>query len=204
MAHRGTHRHNGTQKSHMMSSNIEIKRICEFCKNEFTARTTRTRYCSHKCNSRHYKVLERNEKVEKSNQETVKILNVDLEKIKHREFLNITQASNLFGISRRTVYRLINRGEVNIAKLGKRSVLKRCDLESFFAIPIVEQTLKPVQLFPGVDHCYTIGQIQDKFKISPAALYHMIKRHGISKYSIGKFTYVPKADIEIIFKGVEL
>jgi len=52
----------------MMSSNIEIKRICEFYKNEFTALTTRTRYCSHKCNIRHYKVLERNEKVEKSNQ----------------------------------------------------------------------------------------------------------------------------------------
>ena len=127
----------GHKKSHIMSSNIEIKRVCEFCKNEFTARTTRTRYCSHKCNSRHYKVLERNEKVKKSNQETVKVLNVDLEKIKHREFLNITQASNLFGISRRTVYRLINRGEVNIAKFGKRSVLKRCDLESFFAIPIL-------------------------------------------------------------------
>lgn len=187
-----------------MSSNIEIKRICEFCKQEFTARTTKTRFYSHKCASRNHKVLTRKGKVEKSNLETALIRNTGLEEIKLREFLNITQAGLLFGISRRTIYRLINRGEVNIAKFGKRSVLKRCDLESFFAVPIVEQTLKPVQIFPGVDHCYTVGQIHDKFKISPAALYHIIQRHGISKYSIGKFTYVPKADIEIIFKGVEL
>ena len=124
--------------------------------------------------------------------------------MKQREFLNITQASAIFGISRRTVYRLIDRGVLNIAKFGTRTVLKKCDLESFFAVPIVEQTLEPVQAFPGIERCYNIGQAQAEFNISPAALYHLIQRHGITKYNVGKFTYVPKADLDIIFNQVGL
>lgn len=38
-----------------MSSKIEVQRICQYCKKEFTARTTVTKYCSHKCNQRAYK-----------------------------------------------------------------------------------------------------------------------------------------------------
>ncbi len=69
-----------------MSSKIEVIRICEHCKNQFTAKTTRTRYCSPICNSRGYKALVRKGKVEKSNNETVQLLNTDLEKIKPLEF----------------------------------------------------------------------------------------------------------------------
>ena len=53
-----------------MSSNIEIKRVCEYCGNEFTARTTKTKYCSHKCNSRDYKKKIKEKKIQVSNKET--------------------------------------------------------------------------------------------------------------------------------------
>ena len=38
-----------------MSSNIQIQRVCEFCGNEFTARTTVTKLCSAKCRKANYK-----------------------------------------------------------------------------------------------------------------------------------------------------
>ena len=185
-----------------MSSKIEVIRICEHCKKQFTARTTRTRYCSPICNSRGYKALVRKGKVEKSNNETVQLLNTDLEKIKPLEFLKITQASLLFGISRSTIYRLVNTGHLDIAKFGKRTVIRRCDLEAFFAIPIQDVTLKTGQQFPGFDNCYTITQIQQKYNISSGALYLLIQRQGIVKYSVGKFTCVAKQDIDIIFNAV--
>lgn len=184
-----------------MSSKIEVIRICEHCKKQFTARTTRTRYCSPICNSRGYKALVRKGKVEKSNNETVQLLNTDLEKIKPLEFLKITQASLLFGISRSTIYRLVNNGYLDIAKFGKRTVIRRCDLEAFFAIPIQDVTLKTGQQFPGFDNCYTITQIQQKYNISSGALYLLIQRQGIVKYSVGKFTCVAKQDIDIIFNA---
>ena len=186
-----------------MSSNIEVIRICEHCKKQFTARTTRTRYCSHICNSRSYKSLVRKGKVEKSNNEIVQLLNTDLEKIKPLEFLKITQATLLFGISRSTLYRLVNNGQLDIAKFGKRTIIRRCDLEAFFAIPVQDVTLKTGQQFPGFDNCYTITEIQQKYNISSGALYLLIQRQGIVKYSIGKFTCVAKQDIDIIFNAVE-
>ena len=191
----------GRKISHIMSSNIEVIRICEHCKKQFTARTTRTRYCSHICNSRGYKTLARTSKVQKSNQETVQLLNTDLEKIKPLEFLKITQACLLFGISRSTIYRLVNKGHLDIGKFGKRTVIRRCDLESFFAIPVQAVTLNSGQQFPGFDNCYTITEIQQKYNISSGALYLLIQRQGIVKYSIGKFTCVAKQDIDIIFNG---
>ena len=192
----------GYKINHIMSSKIEVIRICEHCKKQFTARTTRTRYCSHICNSRGYKSLVRKGKVEKSNEETVKLLNTNLEKIKPLEFLKITQASLLFGISRSTIYRLVNNGHLDIGKFGKRTVIRRCDLESFFAIPIQDVTLKTGQQFPGFDNCYTITQIQQKYNISSGALYLLIQRQGLVKYSVGKFTCVAKQDIDIIFNTV--
>lgn len=192
----------GHKISHIMSSNIEVIRICEHCKKQFTARTTRTRYCSHICNSRGYKALVRKGKVEKSNNEIVQLLNTDLEKIKPLEFLKITQATLLFGISRSTLYRLVNNGQLDIAKFGKRTVIRRCDLEAFFAIPVQDVTLKTGQQFPGFDNCYTITEIQQKYNISSGALYLLIQRQGIVKYSVGKFTCVAKQDIDIIFNAV--
>ena len=193
----------GYNISHIMSSKIEVIRICEHCKKQFTARTTRTRYCSHICNSRGYKSLVRKGKVEKSNNEIVQLLNTDLEKIKPLEFLKITQATLLFGISRSTLYRLVNNGQLDIAKFGKRTVIRRCDLEAFFAIPIQDVTLKTGQQFPGFDNCYTITEIQQKYNISSGALYLLIQRQGIVKYSVGKFTCVAKQDIDIIFNAGE-
>lgn len=50
-----------------MSSNIQIKRVCEQCGKSFLARTTVTRFCSHKCNSRFYKLQQKQKKIESSN-----------------------------------------------------------------------------------------------------------------------------------------
>lgn len=54
-----------------MSSNIRITRICRFCRESFTARTTVTKFCSHRCSSRAYKQRERDRNVEKSVSETL-------------------------------------------------------------------------------------------------------------------------------------
>ena len=56
-----------------MSSNIKVQRICQHCGKEFTARTTITLYCSHRCNSAAYKAKQRAERVEQSNKETQRI-----------------------------------------------------------------------------------------------------------------------------------
>ena len=115
-----------------MSSNIEVQRICEYCGKEFTARTTQTRFCSHTCNSRAYKASLKNLKVELSNKETQRIISQPFEELKAKPFLSIAEACKLLGISRRTVYRMLERGELKAGKAGKRTIIQRSEIDKLF------------------------------------------------------------------------
>ncbi|MDQ3191271.1 MAG: helix-turn-helix domain-containing protein [Bacteroidota bacterium] len=113
-----------------MSSNIKIILKCEFCKNEFLAKTTRTRYCSHICNSRHYKVKEREQKnktIKKSAEQQKYEASVFA-----KEFLNIDETAQLIGTSRRTVQRLISKGELKASKIGSRTIIQRQEINNLF------------------------------------------------------------------------
>lgn len=122
-----------------MSSNIEIKRTCEFCGKEFTAKTLVTKYCSHTCNSRHYKQLKREEKVakviqstpQKAKQPEPQIIPSD---INEKQFLSIKEAYTLLGISERTFYRLMKTNTISATKLGGRTIIKRTDIDKLFTL----------------------------------------------------------------------
>ena len=49
-----------------MSSNISIPKVCNHCGKTYIAHKTTTRYCSHKCNSRDYKLKAKQDKIEKT------------------------------------------------------------------------------------------------------------------------------------------
>lgn len=186
-----------------MSSNIKITRICQFCNNEFIAKTTKTKFCSLKCGSKNYKRSAREEKISYSNEQTNKIRYGDVELLKKLEFLSIKDTCELFGISKRTLYRIIERGELDVAKLGSRTIIRRCDMDNFFALAQTSKIINEIsQKFPGIENCYTITQAQKIFNISPSALYLIIQRQGIMKYNLGKFTYIPKHDLDLIFNSV--
>ena len=51
---------------HFMSSNISIPKVCNHCGKTYIAHKTTTRYCSHKCNSRDYKLKAKQDKIEKT------------------------------------------------------------------------------------------------------------------------------------------
>lgn len=184
-----------------MSSNIEIQRICEHCNTEFTARKTTTKYCSHKCNSKAYKANLKKTKIEKSNTETYIIKNAPILNLKAKEYLSISEVCQLIGISRRTLYRMIERQELSIGKFGKRTIIRRIDIDLLFKAKPQQQEKKTLEKIkqPEIKDCYTITEVQQKFNISNGALYNLIKRKNINKFSKGKFTYIVKKDIEAIF-----
>ncbi len=117
-----------------MSSNIEIVKTCIYCKNTFVAKTLKTKYCSHTCNSRHYKKKKRDEKLNNFNEELINKPNEQNIKVdlRHREYLSIPETALLIGISKRTVYRLIERQELKPYKLGGRTIIKRIDIDNLF------------------------------------------------------------------------
>jgi len=180
-----------------MSSNIRIQRICQHCNNEFTARTTVTKYCSHKCASRAYKDRTRKKKVEKSNAETKKIITQPVEVAKAKEFLTVKDVSILLGCSTRTAYRLINNETIKAVNLGQRVTrVKRSEIDKLFQSNSKPQTNEAEPIQYNIEDCYTINEVLNKYQISDNTLRGLIKRNKIPKIKKGWYAYVPKQIID--------
>jgi excisionase family DNA binding protein len=116
-----------------MSSNITVQRICTYCGEEFTAKTTVTKYCSIKCNRRAYKANKRSEKVKRSNTETIKVKTQPMEVLKAKEFLTVREVAQLLNCSVRSVYYQIEDGTIKATNLGQRLIrVKRSNIDNLF------------------------------------------------------------------------
>lgn len=116
-----------------MSSNIRVKRICQYCESEFIARTTVTRYCSDTCAKRAYKARKKAKKVEASDRETKQVIEQPLLDLQAKEFLSVQETCSLLGISRTTLWRAIKSGKLKAGKIGTRVIIRKEDLNSLFS-----------------------------------------------------------------------
>jgi excisionase family DNA binding protein len=117
-----------------MSSNIKIQRVCQYCGNEFTARTTVTKTCSDNCAKRLYKQRQKAAKIEESNKETFAVKAKPIEVIKAKEFLTVKEAARLLNCSIRSVYRHIENGNIKAVNLSQRLTrVKRAEIDKLFA-----------------------------------------------------------------------
>lgn len=185
-----------------MSSNIFITKICENCNKPFTARTTKTKFCSQTCASKAFKIRQRQIKVQKTNDETFLKINKIKEPIKDKEFLSVKEAAILLNMSSKTIYRLIERNELNSFNFSDRkTTIRRKDIDFYFDanFKILEKNKPKFENDYNFDNSYTIQQIQEKFKISNGALYNLILRNKIPKMKHGKYTLVKKEHIDKIF-----
>jgi len=120
-----------------MSTTIAIPKICEFCGLEFTAQTTVTRFCGHKCAARSYKQRKKENKIgwaieETNKQKVLSATDIQIEVIKQKDFLSIKEAQALIGVSERTFFRLLKSGTIPATKLGGRTIIKRSKIDKLF------------------------------------------------------------------------
>ena len=114
-----------------MSSNIRIEKTCLYCGETFIAKTTVTKHCSNNCAKKAYKKRKRQEKLQ-----TVDISPsvVSENGVQSKNFLSIQDACKLLGTSRWTIYRMIDRKQLKSAKFGRRTIIKRTDIENLFTV----------------------------------------------------------------------
>ena len=79
-----------------------------------------------------YKARERGAKVETSNAETVQILSAPVIELQTKDFLTVAEACQLLNVSRWTLARAIKDERLKAARLGKRIVIKRSDVDRLF------------------------------------------------------------------------
>lgn len=50
--------------------------------------------------------------------------------------------------------------------------------------------------------CYTIGEIAKKFHINDSSVFKHMRRHSIPTRQIGNYVYVPKSEIDKLYKSL--
>ena len=105
---------------------------CVSCGRETPQSTAKC--CSNLCSKRYYKQQKLTAKVKTITQQTISIINSDIEKIKVRDFLSISQCAELLGISRFTVMRLARTGLIASFKAGRRTIISRESINNQFNI----------------------------------------------------------------------
>lgn len=122
-----------------MSSNMAIPKTCSYCGKAFIAKTTLTKYCCHKCNSRHYKQKAKEDKIQTSlieqqqsmqSQQTLQLASTS--SLISKNFLSIQDTAELIGVSRWTINRMIKRGELQIHKFGRKKIIQRAQIDKLF------------------------------------------------------------------------
>ncbi len=116
-----------------MSSNMRIEKTCEYCNQLYIAKMTTTRYCSHDCNRKHYKQLQREKKVQHVTNKRIQSIQSDsipsspIEK----PFLSMKETGKLIGVHERTVMKLIKDKKLPCCRIGRRVIISNESLKSF-------------------------------------------------------------------------
>jgi excisionase family DNA binding protein len=110
---------------------MRIEKICAYCGGHFIAQKTSSRCCSDDCSKRDYKRRKRDEKIQSAIRET----NMQTPYnpiIKEKAYLSIGEACSLLGASRWTLYRLIEKGTIAVAKVGRRTIIQKSTIDELF------------------------------------------------------------------------
>ena len=188
----------------MSSSIFRVLRQCLSCGEMFESQKTTTKYCSHKCNQKHYKLRKRLEKKKSAEIEILKqpkvkpkIKAVDLALIKDKEFLSVSEVALLLSCNKKTVYRMIENKIFNAVNLNHRMTkIRRTDIDGLFN---KSNLTKKKEVNLDINNCYSISEIKEKYKVSDNGLRAMTKRNKIPKTYIERFAYYPKEEIDALF-----
>ena len=118
-----------------MSSNIRINKICKHCGEVFVAKTFKTQFCSHSCNSKDYKKREKIRRMEeskeeyKSNLKNSKSQSMNMEELKSKIYLSIAEVCLLVGMSDSTIRKFVKEGRLKTIRLGKKHLILKSQIE---------------------------------------------------------------------------
>ena len=182
-----------------MSSNIEIKKKCRWCGNEFIARKTTTEFCSHRCSNLSYKDKKRREKVSAFEKDYAVQSQQDPQ-IETCEFLTPTGAAKLLGVCRASVYNYLADGMTVSVRFKGKTLIRRSDIEKLFdtASPYVKRHKRETT---PITEFYTTAEVEEKFGVSTSWVFKVGKEENIPKtISRGK-TMWSKKHFDAYFAG---
>lgn len=188
-----------------MSSNLRIKKICQFCHDEFIAKTTKTKFCSLRCAQRNYKVRQKEKKIAESKVEFEKLKQTETKKqetkvlkLGDENVITVREASLILQVSRKTIYNMIYAGRLEAINLNRRLIrIKESSVNELMDFNL--EKAQKNNIF-DIEDAYSINEVSEKFKIAPSFVYKKLLEYGVPKIKSGKKVLVPSKLIDLMFK----
>ena len=184
----------------MPTIGFEIKRKCKVCGKVFVAKTLDSHYCSPKCS----KVAWKRKKDAKDKNARLEAIARQIPDI--REYISVKEAVAMFGVERNTLYRLIKSGRIPAVNIGTRLIrIKRSDMENRFLTrpESIAEKERPIPKLYSMEpeDCYTITQVCEKYHINDSSVWAHVRKYSIPSRQIGNYVYVPKQEIDNLYKS---
>lgn len=174
-----------------------LTKKCGFCHLEFSTRNQNAIYCSKKCANNASKLRIKERIITTKNESK---LETKLTLLSQKEYLSINDSAKILGISRSTVYRYINSGDLIASRIGKRLFIKKIAIDILFKKNIIQGQPATVQTSLHQDEeYYTIEEILKKFTVSYSWFYALAKKHNIEKKTQKGKTHYNKKEVDTIF-----
>lgn len=199
-----------------MSSNLAIPRICDHCSVPFTAKTSKTRFCSHDCNRKYYKAQQRKLKIELSASETlekrVSKSIVEATPIMINEIMTVNDVAKILEYSKDAIYDLIKSGRLKASRPSIRKTrIKREDLMDYLDNTVMtdevksdkvsEPTIAPLPIAQlTVEHCYSIAHLIEMFGKGRDSLYRILRNGEVPFIKVGREVFYAKIESDQLFR----
>lgn len=184
----------------MPSISLKIRRKCKICGKVFFIKNLDSQYCSGKCSKIAYKrrcdAEKKEERLEKIASQVSDI----------REYISVKEAVAIFGVERDSIYRLVRSRKVQAVNFGERLIrINRKDLESLLPTrkQIRKESEKPLPKLYSLEpeDCYTISEVCKKYRINDSTVWAHVRKYSIPSRQIGNYVYVPKEEINNLYKS---
>lgn len=184
-----------------MRAKEPIKKICEYCGCEFDAYTQNARYCSHDCNRKAYREIKRREVISlttsmagQTKRERARMA------LSERDYLSISDAAAIMGVSRWTVYRNVVKGIIPAKRLSRRTTLiRKKDIEALFDVIEPYEVLTARERKP-IDEWYTIDEVTEKYGLLRHRIRKIINAENIPTKKAGTRTLIAKCKVDAYFR----
>ena len=168
----------------------DIVRICKCCGKPFKPEFGRQVHCSEECRKKYHNkngaILKR-----AKHQKAVEESNVKL--LSGKQHLSISEAAIFMGVSRPTIYAKIKAGELHPIRFSSHSI--RIPMDELLAS-------RPQSVSEELDYStlITLKEAMKKYQVSKSTIYEKMAAKGIKSKRVGFVTYLPKNELDIIFR----
>ena len=184
-----------------MDSPKTYSKVCQHCGRIFQTTEFAGKFCSDACAKKAYKVRR---KQQFQAEESAAIKEQRRKELAEKENLSITEAAQLLGVSRNTIYSLIDTAGIQLMRISKRTIrIRREDLDKLYdskrVISPLTHSIQEIEEAKA-EQLISRSEIIATYEISDAYFFKKMKENGIKCQMISGIGYYPQADIKRLFK----